>query len=538
MKFGEFLVRNGVIDEHAVATALSIQRFRKRRLGRLLMELELLSKEALDRALQTFFDCSCKLPINEIEERMRELLPDHPFKELQAAYGVLPIGVSTSALEFVTRRFRDDAIEEIESKFAKECRLYVLPVETMDYLQDVATSEKAAGRINSLTLNRSLTDDEKLASREPFARIFRDCLAAATKARASDIHFEPEEKRFAIRFRVHGDLHEWSNFSNAHKEAFTAKIKSLLNLDLAISGMPQDSRATFNDFGIDVRVNSTPIIYGEKIVVRILDQRRNFDITKCGLNESVTSELIAAAKKREGLVLISGPTGSGKTTTLYSLISSLDRKRKNICTLENPVEYRLDGINQIDVGTRSLSFSSALRALMRQDPDIILVGEIRDQETAELCFKAASTGHLVLSTVHANGACEVVERLMNLGIDRFSIKSNLRLSAAQRLIRELCPACSLKAPPEVTDRLVRYGISGAGLVKIINRAGCKLCSSDISGGIKGRRPVLEYMTGKHIAGFLEGKESRDRLVVDSIASTIATLAQEGVVDAEEAFEFL
>ncbi|MGE0172450.1 MAG: GspE/PulE family protein [Oligoflexales bacterium] len=537
MKFGEFLVSNGFADQMSINDALALQRYSKKRLGRLLVELDLLQQDVLDKALITFFDCDCKLALSEVEKKILTLIGDPRLKELWKLHGILPLNISDVKIEFVTRRLRDGILQDIEAKTGKECRLFILPDETMGYLEKATSTEKRAGGSN-LNLNWSLTDDEKLAIREPFTRIFRDCLEAAVKVKASDIHFEPEEKRFTIRLRVHGDLHEWKSLPIQHKEAFTAKSKSLLNLDLAISGMPQDSRAVFNDFGIDLRVNSIPTIYGEKIVARILEQNRSFDIGQCGLSPSATAALIAASKKREGLILISGPTGSGKTTTLYSLINSLDRKRKNICTLENPVEYRLSGINQVDVGTRSLSFSSALRALMRQDPDIILVGEIRDQETAELCFKAASTGHLVLSTVHANGAIEVTERLVSLGIDRLSIKSNLRLSAAQRLVRKLCPHCSVDAPSDVVDGLIGHGLPTTGKFQIINSDGCDVCATGISGGIKGRTPILEYMTGDHFEHFLEDKKTGNPLVVDSIAATIRTMAATGSIDAREALEFL
>ena len=253
---------------------------------------------------------------------------------------------------------------------------------------------------------------------------------------ASDIHYEPFDSLYVIRFRIHGVLSDWKTLGRSHAEAITAKLKSILNMDLSIVGRPQDSRASFSKRKLDIRASSFPVLGNtEKIVLRLQRQDEILSLEELELNPKAYQTLLYAIQKKEGLILISGPTGSGKTTTLYSLLHKMDQYGKNISTLEDPVEKKLLRINQANMRGHK-NFGYFERALMRQDPDIVLVGEVRDPESAKLCMRLSATGHLVLSTIHANGALEVVERLKNLGIDNFSIKSNLRLSVAQRLVQK------------------------------------------------------------------------------------------------------
>ena len=254
-------------------------------------------------------------------------------------------------------------------------------------------------------------------------------------------------------------------------------------LDLSVVNQPQDGRATFNDLKVDVRINAVPTLYGPKLVMRLLPHNQNFNLENLKLKIELKSALMNAAGRNQGLIIISGPTGSGKTTTLYSLLNLIDSGQKNICTVENPIEYRLPGITQVDISEGGLSFAAAMRAMLRQDPDVILLGEIRDAETAKVAIHAAATGHLVLSTLHANSASEVPSRLNQLGIDPMSISSTLLLSFAQRLVPLLCPKCSKKC---TGGRGVAY-FKKPGDLRLINPDGCKHCSS----GIIGRYPIAE-----------------------------------------------
>ena len=366
----------------------------------------------------------------------------------------------------------------------------------------------------------------------PYAELFRSCVKAAYEAGASDIHIEPTRSGLDIRFRVFGDMRApWKTLGVEHRHSFTVAVKKETRLAIGVSGRPQDSRCNVDGVPVDLRVNLLPTLFGEKVVLRILDAGREFGVEKLGIPESTLADLLAALTYRNGVVLISGPTGSGKTTTLYSLLCAVDRKKKNVVTLEDPIEYTIAGINQVKIDAK-VTFASALRAVLRQDPDVILVGEIRDEETASLAFKAAATGHLVLSTVHANGAAEVIGRLLNLGIDKDTLRENLRFSAAQRLVPRLCKACSGPASSELAISALsgsgRASKHGKTAFRVKSVAGCSQCH----GGIMGRIPAIEYLTKKEIVSYLADSESGARLV-QSLQGATFELAARGDVDVRE-----
>jgi type II secretory ATPase GspE/PulE/Tfp pilus assembly ATPase PilB-like protein len=331
----------------------------------------------------------------------------------------------------------------------------------------------------------------------------------------------------------------WKQLALDHKQSFVVAVKKETRLAIGVSGKPQDSRCTVEGVPVDLRVNLLPTLFGEKIVLRLLDSGREFGIEKLGIPANTLADMIAALNYRNGVVLISGPTGSGKTTTLYSMLCAIDRTRKNIVTLEDPVEYTIGGINQVRIDPK-VSFAGALRAVLRQDPDVILVGEIRDEETAQLAFKAAATGHLVLSTVHANGAVEVVGRLLGLGIDKDTIGENLRFSAAQRLVGRLCQHCSIKAPVTLVeyarDVIEGYTSPKCATFRIRESSGCEQCRE----GVTGRIPAIEYMNESGIARLLElgpGAASRSEILKQVMKQTLRRaaydLASMGLVDVRE-----
>lgn len=374
-----------------------------------------------------------------------------------------------------------------------------------------------------------------------YGQLFRSCVRAAHARGASDIHIEPTKVGVDIRFRVFGEMQPlWKHLSLEHKQSFVVAVKKETRLAIGVSGKPQDSRCTVEGVPVDLRVNLLPTLFGEKIVLRLLDAGREFGIQNLGIPYNTLADMMAALNYRNGVVLISGPTGSGKTTTLYSMLSAIDRQRKNIVTLEDPVEYTIEGINQVRIDPK-VSFSGALRAVLRQDPDVILVGEIRDEETAKLAFKAAATGHLVLSTVHANGAIEVVGRLLGLGIDKDVLAENLRFSAAQRLVGLLCQDCAIKAPMT----LCQYAIEEVGRVfdekemkstMFLTRygSGCERCHN----GVTGRVPVIEYMeeAGVNILlddGFVAARSPRTGVLKQSLKCAAYELARDGSIDVRE-----
>jgi type IV pilus assembly protein PilB len=334
-----------------------------------------------------------------------------------------------------------------------------------------------------LTIEKRRTSHELLNDSGPFTSLLREVVLFAKKSGASDIHIEPSEVGVEIRVRINGELETFRLVSIEHKVSVVFEAKRLFGLAIGVSGKPQDGRVALPELKLDLRVSLLPTFYGEKIVMRLLDLDNSLDLSALGYTQEELSVFRSAIMHEDGLVVISGPTGSGKTRALYALLRQLDASKLNIVTVEDPIEYRIPGVNQVQVSSK-LGFSDALRSILRQDPDVILVGEIRDKETAILCFQAAATGHLVLSTVHANGAVEVISRLENLGVDSLDIKSSLRVSLAQRLEQRLCRKCSLRPDSSFVPKTK---VSLDGLLTR-NLDGCSECKS----GLVGRIPILEW----------------------------------------------
>ena len=341
----------------------------------------------------------------------------------------------------------------------------------------------------------TLDDLKGLASQAPIVKLVNAIILEALQKGASDIHIEPFEKELRVRYRVDGVLRVVATYSPDIKDAVAARIKVLSGLDIAEKRLPQDGRmkATFKGRQIDFRVSTVPTIYGEKIVLRILDKGAlKLDLSELGLEDREYNLLLKAIHSPYGMVLVTGPTGSGKTTTLYSSLLTVNKPEVNIMTVEDPVEYNLYGINQVQVNPEiGLTFARALRAFLRQDPDIIMVGEIRDTETAEIGVEAALTGHLVLSTLHTNDAPSTVTRLVDMGIEPFLVSSSVLLVIAQRLARRICPYCKepYKYPPEVLKE-VGFTDEEIANLQTYKGKGCEKCDYT---GYKGRVALYEVM---------------------------------------------
>ncbi len=351
-----------------------------------------------------------------------------------------------------------------------------------------------------------------ISTASPYASLFMDAISYAKANHISDIHVEPTADGVLLRMRMNGDLQDWKKLPLDYRQSFIQEVKRLSQISIAISNKPQDARLSLPHLKLALRVNSTPMLYGEKIVLRLLDLETTFDFSTSNLDPLCVSEIVKATQYKNGVMIFSGPTGSGKTRTLYTILNSLEKQKKNIVTLEDPIEYTFERINQIEINEKNISFSDGLRAILRQDPDVILVGEIRDSETADLCFKAASTGHLVLTSLHANSATKVIDRLLNLGVEKYMIESNLRFSAAQRLVKKLCPHCSL--PHE-----------GDEFLKTTNHNGCDHCNQ----GVIGRLPILEYLTREEL------NFNSPLTPKESLQEATLKLARQGLVDATEVF---
>lgn len=341
---------------------------------------------------------------------------------------------------------------------------------------------------HGITVAKRRTAEQLLHDEGPYARLLNELVSSAKVRGASDIHIEPNEQGVALRLRVDGNLSLYKQVGLQHRESLILEVKRIFGLAIGISGRPQDGRASLPTLRLDLRVSLLPTHFGEKIVMRLLNLDATFALAELGFTETEKAVLGAAIGLEDGVVVISGPTGSGKTRTLYALLKAIGPTKFNIVTLEDPIEYRIEGLNQVPV-SKKMTFADALRSVLRQDPDVILVGEVRDAETAKLCFQAAETGHLVFTTLHANGAFEVIERLSGLGVERMVLESNLRLSIAQRLEQKVCLACGTSATENDVRRFVKiHGEVGSQHLKAKNQNGCPECSE----GIKGRVPVLEW----------------------------------------------
>jgi type IV pilus assembly protein PilB len=344
---------------------------------------------------------------------------------------------------------------------------------------------------HGITVAKRRTSEQLLNAAGPYARLLLDLVGSAKLRGASDIHIEPNENGVALRLRIDGNLVLEKQIGLEHRESLILEAKRVFGLAIGVSGRPQDGRASLSDMRLDLRVSLLPTHFGEKVVMRLLNLDATFELSELGFMDTELKALERSIRFEDGVIVVSGPTGSGKTRTLYALLKAIDPKRFNIVTLEDPIEYRIEGLNQVQVN-RKMTFADALRSVLRQDPDVILVGEIRDRETAKLCFEAAETGHLVFTTLHANGALEVIERLSGLGVERLVLESNLRLSIAQRLEQKVCEKCAQVPPLEVHEwfqaRDRRKRPSRLGNLRQRSEQGCSFCCS----GVKGRIPILEW----------------------------------------------
>ncbi|MBF0554517.1 MAG: type IV-A pilus assembly ATPase PilB, partial [Nitrospirae bacterium] len=397
--------------------------------------------------------------------------------------------------------------------------------------------------IGRASKNMTIVEDKeervslKDAEAAPIITLVNGILINAVSDKASDIHIEPTEKEVILRYRMDGVLKLIMPLPGSIRNALISRIKIMARLDIAERRIPQDGRIKLkydNGGEIDFRVSTLPTIFGEKIVMRLLDKTNlQLDLTKLGFGQKQLEDFQEALSKPYGMLLVTGPTGSGKTTTLYSGLQSVNKPDVNIMTAEDPVEYNLTGINQVQIKQEvGLTFAAALRAFLRQDPDVIMVGEIRDHETAEIAVKAALTGHMVLSTLHTNDAPSTITRLMNMGIEPFLVSSSVIMVMAQRLARKICEKC--KGEIKVSDKiLTQVGVSPEDLpnFKTLSGAGCDACNQT---GYKGRIALYEVMPVKNeLRELILGGATVDELKREAIKLGMLTLRQSGLVKVNE-----
>lgn len=369
-----------------------------------------------------------------------------------------------------------------------------------------------------------------LASEAPIIRLVNRLILNAVEIRASDIHFEPFEHEFVVRYRIDGILHEVDSPPHRLHAAIISRVKIMAKLDIAERRLPQDGRIKLkiSDKEIDFRVSTVPTVYGESLVMRILDRDTLvLDLEKLGFPEQILKKYHELISQPYGMILVTGPTGSGKTSTLYTTLAKINSPEFKIITLEDPVEYQLNGINQIQVNPKiGLKFTSGLRAIVRQDPDIILVGEIRDKETADIAIQSALTGHLLFSTLHTNDSCGAISRLLDMGVENFLLSSTLLGVLAQRLVRVICPFCKEQTLPE--ERLIKsMGIDKdqADRLSFYQGKGCEECRHT---GFRGRIAIFEFLLiDEEIRKEIINRSSTETIKKTALKKGLFTLRQDG-----------
>jgi type IV pilus assembly protein PilB len=417
----------------------------------------------------------------------------------------------------------------------------------IDKYYDTQTSEdfdKVIGEFNEEELELiqdveeiNIKELEKASEDAPVVKLVNLILSDAIKKGASDIHVEPYEKSFRVRYRIDGVLHKVMDPPRKLQNAIISRLKIMSELDIAERRLPQDGRIrlkTAKGKEMDFRVSSIPTIFGEKVVLRLLDKDSlQLDMTKLGFEEAPLKWFKESIHKPYGMVLVTGPTGSGKTTTLYSALTELNTVHENISTAEDPVEYTLKGVNQVQMHDAiGLNFATALRSFLRQDPDIIMVGEIRDYETAEIAVKAALTGHLVLSTLHTNDAPSSVSRLLNMGIEPFLVTASVLLIQAQRLVRKICTACkeTIEVSPQVLKD-IQVPDEMAFAMQCSKGTGCMKCSKT---GYRGRIALFEVMPmWEEIREFVLNGASTTEIKREAIRLGMKTMRQAGITKISE-----
>ncbi|MHC4498973.1 MAG: GspE/PulE family protein [Planctomycetota bacterium] len=531
--FGEFLVSKGLLSHRELIEALNEQRDHGGRLGDVLLRLKMLNDESVAAALAEYLSLEyIRLDdIARIDMNIARVLPESVAKR----FCLVAVGeIDNKIMVAMADPLNVIAIDTIALKIKREIKVVVSSAQEIRKAVDVVYhgSDLEEQRLRDLVELEVSTEDEQeediaeaeasseAASKAPVIRFVDLLLSQAVKSRASDVHIEPQEHSMSIRMRIDGVLRDMVPPSRKMQAAVVARLKILSEMDIAERRLPQDGRFKMKASGrkIDVRVSAIPTIYGEKVVMRILDAAAvNHNLDQLGFAPELLKELKTILSQPHGIIVVTGPTGSGKSTTLYSALNYLKDPTKNITTVEDPVEYRLAGINQIQIKPEiNLDFALCLRAILRQDPDIILIGEIRDKETIEIAMKASMTGHLVLSTFHTNDAPSAISRFVYMGVEPYLLASTLNLVVAQRLVRRICDRC--KEPVNLSEEVLRCLKIEPEQAKdsvFYHGRGCNACEKT---GYSGRLPIFEFL--------VMGNDMREKLTDGGTESQIRAMSRE------------
>ncbi len=542
MQLGQLLLSRGIVTAEQIETALTEQKEKGHRklLGELLVEMGFCTENQIASALAQGYDVpyaqvSPKLCDPKVLEILpRDFLEEHIALPLFKVYDVLTVAVSEP-----TNVFLIDEIERISgckvqivcstSKDIRATLQNYLPAANVFVIDDIIDDEG----LEDFTLIENITQDisnlEEIAGQSPVVKLVNYLFYNAVRENASDIHIEPDDKRLRVRYRVDGKLYEKMSPPHQMHSAIVSRIKIMAELDIAQRRLPQDGgiHVLMENRPIDLRVSVMPGNFGEKVVIRIIDpQKVLFSLESLGFTYENLKLFRQVIQSPNGIVLVTGPTGSGKNTTLYAALSELNGEEVNICTVEDPVECNISGVNQFQVNQGAgFEFSTALRSLLRQDPDIIMVGEIRDQATANIAVQAALTGHLVLSTLHTNDAPGAITRLLDLGVASYLVSASLIAVLAQRLVRKICSNCKTEYEPSASIRKVAEK-TGGKVEKFYRGVGCKKCRNT---GYAGRIAIHElFVPNEEVMDMINEGVSLKKLRDKALQIGMVSLQSDGI----------
>ena len=537
-QLGSILLEDGVLTEEQLVEGIDEQQERGQSLGRTLVEMGYITEGELVRALASQVGMEfVELGEYPVDQSAVALVPDTVCRRHMA----LPIGIDGDFLKVaMSNPGNVVAVDDIRTLTRK----HVVPVvaahddvmQAIDrYCRSDAEMQDLQGALDEAEEMDLSQVGDVVEDDAPIVRFVNLLITQAIQDRASDIHLEPAEKNMRVRYRIDGVLHEMQSAPKATQNGVISRIKIMSDIDIAERRKPQDGRLSVNHQGkkIDLRVATLPTVWGEKVVMRILDNSTaSMELDELGIRERNLDIYRQSYTKPYGMILVTGPTGSGKSTTLYATLNQVSRPEINVITVEDPVEYRIPGINQVQVNPKAgLTFAGALRSILRSDPDVVLLGEIRDGETAQIAIEAALTGHLVLSTLHTNDAPSAITRLTEMGIEPFLVGSAVDCVIAQRLARRLCSHCKEEYTP-IGPELERFGWKdGMELPQLFRPHGCSRCSNT---GYRGRLALHEMMpVGEDIERLAVARASSAEISRTALSDGMETLMQDGWAKVQE-----
>jgi general secretion pathway protein E len=534
---GQLLLEEDLITPEQLKEALQVQQQKGGKLGEILIKQGVVTAEDV----AAVYSVQLNVPLVDLQKHIVQtdalrLIPE----DLARKYTLIPLEVVNDSLT-VVMAYPDDirAIRDIRAQTAM--RIEVALGVPSDIERAIDLNYRSSGEIEkqvsqfSKPLDEEVEVTSKVIAKTPIAQSLDLLIQQAVRDRASDVHLEPNEKNLRVRYRIDGILQEMFSLPlNAHVPLLS-RIKILAEMNIAEQRRPQDGQFSVKvgNRDVDIRAATMATAYGERVTLRILDKSLSlFTLSELGFRSETLKEYKALLKSPFGMILVGGPTGSGKTTTLYASINELDRDANNILTIEDPIEYRFPDISQTQVNFKAgITYASGLRAIVRHDPDVILVGEIRDKDTATTAVQAALTGHLVLASIHANDAVSMVFRLMDLGVESYLITSTLAGLLSQRMVRRICPYCRTTAEPTMDERVIYSAEMGDDVPTFYRGTGCKLCANT---GYRGRTGIFELLVmNEEIRRAMLTHVSSDDIKGEAVKQGMVTMQRDGMLKVKE-----